>query len=150
MTGVVVDASVALAWCFPDEAGEYADAVLVALEGRRILVPAVWPLEITNAVIVAERRKRISLPEIRRFVELLEGLTIHEEVLPVAGSVSNILPLAREYGLSAYDTSYLEVAIRHGAPLATLDTGLAKASRKAGVELLPGPPPALKRYRPKL
>lgn len=149
MTGVVVDASVALAWCFPDEASEYADAVLVALEGRRILVPAVWPLEITNAVIVAERRKRISSSEIRRFIELLEGLTIHEEMLPVAESVSNILPLAREYGLSAYDTSYLEVAIRHGAPLATLDTGLAKASRKAGVELLAGPPPALKRYRPK-
>lgn len=149
MTGVVVDASVALAWCFPDEASEYADAVLVALGGRRILVPAVWPLEITNAVIVAERRKRISPSEIRRFIELLEGLTIHEEMLPVAGSVSNILPLAREYGLSAYDTSYLEVAIRHGAPLATLDTGLAKASRKAGVELLAGPPPALKRYRPK-
>lgn len=148
MTGVVVDASVTLAWCFPDEASEYADAVLVALEGQRILVPAVWPLEITNAVIVAERRKRISLPEVRRFVELLEGLTIHEDVLPVAGSVSNILPLAREYGLSAYDTSYLEVAIRHGAPLATLDTGLAKASRKAGVELLPGPPSTLKRFRP--
>lgn len=150
MTGVVVDASVALAWCFPDEASEYADAVLVALEGRRILVPAVWPLEITNAVIVAERRKRISLPEVRRFVELLEGLTIHEDMLPVAGSVSNILPLAREYGLSAYDTSYLEVAIRHGAPLATLDTGLAKAARKAGVELLLGLPSTLKRYRPKL
>lgn len=149
MTGVVVDASVALAWCFPDAASEYADAVLVALEGRRILVPAVWPLEITNAVIVAERRKRISPSEIRRFIELLEGLTIHEEMLPVAGSVSNILPLAREYGLSAYDTSYLEVAIRHGAPLATLDTALAKASRKAGVELLAGPPPVLKRYRPK-
>ncbi|MCZ7626503.1 MAG: VapC toxin family PIN domain ribonuclease [Candidatus Methylomirabilota bacterium] len=144
---IVVDASVALAWCFPDEASEYADAVLVALEGQRMLVPAVWPLEITNAVIVAERRKRISPSEIRRFVELLEGLTIHEDSLPVARSVSNILPLARQYGLSAYDTAYLDVAIRHGAPLATLDTGLAKASRKAGIELLPGPPPALKRYR---
>jgi len=149
LTAIVVDASVALAWCFPDEASEYADAVLVALEGRRILVPAVWPLELTNAVIVAERRKRISPPEIRRFVELLEGLTIDEDSLPVAGSVSNILPLAREYGLSAYDTAYLDVAIRYGAPLATLDAGLAKASRRAGIELLPGPIPALRRYRPR-
>ncbi len=147
MTEIVIDASVALAWCFPDEASNYADAVLVALEGRRMLVPAVWPLEITNAVIVAERRKRISPPEVRRFVELLEGLTIHEDSLPVVGSIRNILPLAREYGLSAYDTAYLDVAMRHRAPLATLDAGLAKASRKAGVELLPGPPPALKRYR---
>lgn len=146
MTGIVVDASVALAWCFPDEASEYAEAVLVALEGRSILIPPVWPLEITNAVVVAERRKRISPPEIRRFVELLEGLTIHEDSLPVAGSVSNILPLAREYGLSAYDASYLEVAIRNGAALATLDAGLEKAGRKAGVEILARPrPPELKR-----
>lgn len=146
MTGIVVDASVALAWCFPDEASEYAEAVLVALEGRSILVPSVWPLEITNAVVVAERRKRISPPEIRRFVELLEGLTIHEDSLPVAGSVSNILPLAREYGLSAYDASYLEVAVRNDAALATLDSGLEKAGRKAGVEIVRVPwPPKVKR-----
>jgi predicted nucleic acid-binding protein len=148
LTGIVVDASVALAWCFPDEASDYADTVLIALEGKRVLVPAVWLLEVTNAVVVAERRKRVSQPEIRRFVELLEGLTINEDSLPVAASVSNILPLAREYGLSAYDASYLEVAIRHGAPLATLDSGLEKAGRKAGVEILPGPrPPKPKRYR---
>ena len=62
-----MDASVALASCFPDEASEYAEAVLIALEGRSILVPAIWPPEITNAVVVAERRKRISPSEIRRF-----------------------------------------------------------------------------------
>jgi predicted nucleic acid-binding protein len=146
LTGIVVDASVALAWCFPDEASQYAETVLIALEGKRVLVPAVWPLEVTNALVVAERGKRVSQPEIRRFVELLEGLTIKEDSLPVAGSMSNILPLAREYGLSAYDASYLEVAIRHGAPLATLDSGLEKAGRKAGVEILPGPRrPKLKR-----
>lgn len=106
-----------------------------------------WPLEVTNAVVVAERRRRVHPPEVRRFIELLEGLTIREESLPVATSVSNILPLAREHGLSAYDASYLEVAIRHGAPLATLDSGLKKAGRNAGVEILPGPRrPKLKRY----
>lgn len=146
MTGIVVDASVALAWCFPDEASQYAEAVLIALEGRSIFVPAIWPLEITNAIVVAERRKRISLPEIRRFVELLEGLTINADSLPVARSVRNILPLAREYGLSTYDASYLEVAIRNGMALATLDAGLEKAGRKAGVEILASSrPPKLKR-----
>ncbi len=55
-----------LAWCFPDEASEYADGVLVALEGRAILVPALWSVEITNAVLMAERRKRVKQPEIRR------------------------------------------------------------------------------------
>jgi len=148
LSGIVVDASVALAWCFPDEASEYADTVLVALEGRPVLVPAVWALEVTNALVVAERRKRVSQPEVRRFVELLDGLTINEVSLAVAANVSNILPLAREYGLSAYDASYLGVAIRHGAPLATLDSGLEKAGRSAGVEILPGPRrPKLKRYR---
>ncbi len=105
MSGIVVDASVALAWFFPDGASEYADAVLDALEGHPALVPAVWALEVTNAVVVAERRRRISQPEIRRFIELLGGLTINEESLPVAEKVSNVLPLAREYDLSAYDAS---------------------------------------------
>jgi len=147
LTGIVVDASVALAWCFPDEASEYADAVLLALEGQSVLVPAVWPLEVANAVVVAERRKRITQPEVRRFVELLEGLMIHQDSLPVAGSVSNILPLAREYGLSAYDASYLEVAIRRNAPLATMDRELERAGRKAGVEVLEARRQKLKRYR---
>ena len=143
MSAIVVDASVALAWCFPDEASEYADAVLVALEGHPVLVPAIWALEVTNAVVVAERRKRIRRPEIRRFFELLSGLTIDQESLPVAANITYVLPLAREYGLSAYDASYLDVALRHGVPLATLDVGLEKAGRSAGVEILLGP------HRPK-
>ena len=144
----MVDASVALAWCFPDEASAYADSVLVALEGQRVLVPAVWPLEITNALAVAERRKRLSPPEIRRFVELLEGLTIEQDSIAVAESVSSILPLAMEHGLSAYDASYVELAIRHAAPLATLDVELENAARKAGVDIVSGPqPPKRKRHR---
>lgn len=75
MNGVVVDASVALAWCFPDEASEYADGVLVGLAGQTMLVPAVWGLEIANAVLTGERSKRIRQPEIRRFTALLEYLS---------------------------------------------------------------------------
>ena len=138
MTGIVIDASVALAWCFQDEASEYADGVLVALEGLAILVPALWSAEITNAVLMAERRKRVKQPEIRRFVELLDGLTVIMDSQSVAENVSNILPIAREYGLSAYDAAYLDVAVRHGVPLATLDSALQKAGRKAGIEILRG------------
>lgn len=123
MTGVVIDASVALAWCFPDEASNYADGVLVALEGQAILVPAVWGLEIANAVLAGERSKRLRQPEIRRFTTLLESLSIVQDVPPVGDQVSNVLPLAREYGLSAYDAAYLELSIRRGAPLATHLTG---------------------------
>jgi predicted nucleic acid-binding protein len=133
--GIVIDASVALAWCFPDEASDYADAVLVALEDRTVIVPAIWPAEITNALLVGERRKRIRQPEVRRFVELLKGLNILEDGQPFADTVSNILPLAREYDLSAYDAAYLDVAVRHGAPLATLDGALQKAGRAAGIKI---------------
>ena len=134
-TGIVIDASVALAWCFPDEASEYADGVLVALDGRTAMVPAVWPVEVANALLVGERRKRIRQPEARRFVELLKGLSILEDGQPFADTVSNILPLAREHDLSAYDAAYLDVAVRHGAPLATLDKALQKAGRAAGVKI---------------
>ena len=134
-TGIVIDASVALAWCFPDEASEYADGVLVALDGRTAMVPAIWSLEITNALLVGERRKRIRKPEVRRFIELLKGLSILEDGQPFADTVSNILPLAREHDLSAYDAAYLDVAVRHGAPLATLDKALQKAGRAAGLKI---------------
>lgn len=133
MTGVVVDRSVALAWCFPDESSDYADAVLVALEGRTILVPAIWGLEIANAVLAGERSKRLRQPEIRRFATLLGSLSLVQDTQPVCDHVSNVLPLAREYGLSAYGAAYLELSIRHGAPLATLDGKLRKAAQKAGI-----------------
>ncbi len=134
-TGIVIDASVALAWCFPDEASDYADDVLVALDGRTAMVPAIWPVEVANALLVGERRKRIRQPEVRRFIELLKGLSILEDGQPFADAVSNILPLAREYDLSAYDAAYLDVAVRRGAPLATLDAALQKAARAAGLKI---------------
>ena len=135
MTGVVIDASTALAWCFPDESSDYADSVLVALEGKTILVPAVWSLEIANAVLVGERKKRLRQPEILRFITLLESLSVLQDIQPVGDHVNNVLPLAREYSLSAYDAAYLELSIRNGAPLATLDDRLEKAAKQAGVAI---------------
>jgi predicted nucleic acid-binding protein len=135
VNGIVIDASVALAWCFPDEVSDYADGVLVALEDRTAMVPAIWSTEITNALLVGERRKRIRQPEVQRFVELLKGLSILEDGQPFADTVSYILPLAREHDLSAYDAAYLDVALRHGAPLATLDAALQSACRAAGIKI---------------
>ena len=125
----------ALAWCFPDEASEYADRVLVGLKGQTIVVPAVWGLEIAGAVLVGERRKRLKQPEILRFVSLLEGLSILQDAQAVTDNVSNVLPLARDYRLSVYDAAYLELAIRHNAPLATLDGELQKAAGRAGLRV---------------
>ena len=135
MSRVVVDASVALAWCFPGESSEKADAVLAKLKDQTILVPAVWVLEISNALLVGERQKRLRQPEISRFIGLLGGLSVLQDSQSVSESVVKILPLARDYGLSAYDAAYLELAIRHNAPMATLDGSLQKAARKAGVPI---------------
>lgn len=135
---VVLDASTALAWCFPDETSDRADAVLEALEGATVLVPAVWSLEIANAVLVGERQKRLRQPEILRFLTLLENLPMIEDTQTAAERVRNVLPIAREFGLSAYDAAYLELAARRGAALATLDAKLERAARRAGVAVFSG------------
>ena len=111
MSRVVVDASTTLAWCFPDETSNYADGVLVALEGKTMLVPAVW---------------------------MLESLTLLHDTRPIASCINDALPLARTHGLSAYDAVYLELSIRHKAPLATLDDKLRKAAKVAGVKIFEG------------
>jgi predicted nucleic acid-binding protein len=135
LSGIAIDASVALAWCFPDEASNYADSVLLAVENLTVIVPTIWAVEITNALLVGERRKRIRQPEIRRYVDLLKGLSIVEERQRFSETVSNVLPLAREYDLSAYDAAYLDVAVRHEIPLATLDGAMQKACTAAGIEI---------------
>lgn len=138
MSRVVVDASIALAWCFPDETSEYADRVLVALEDHTILVPAVWCLELANAILVGERKKRLNQPEIKSFTTLLENLSIVQDAQPVADDIRSVLPLARAHGLSAYDAAYLELSIRQGACLATLDRTLRNAAKASGIELFTG------------
>jgi predicted nucleic acid-binding protein len=140
LNGVVVDASIALAWCFPGETSDYADGVLVSLEGKTILVPAIWGLEIANAILVGERRKRLNQPEIRRFTTLLESLSLLQDVRPVAHYMNDVLPLARKHGLSAYDAAYLELSIHRGAPLATLDEKLKKAAKATGIKTFGGEP----------
>jgi predicted nucleic acid-binding protein len=134
----VLDASVALAWAFPDEGSEYADAVLVSLKGETILVPSLWAAEVTNVLAIGERRKRLREAEIRRFLALLEGLPILQDVQSPGDVVKAILPLAREYELSAYDAAYLELAVRKGAPVSTLDAGLRRAAREAGIPVFTG------------
>jgi predicted nucleic acid-binding protein len=132
---IVIDASVALAWCFPDEASDYADSVLFAVEDQSVIVPAIWALEVANALLVGERRKRIRQPEIRRFVELVNGLSVVEDRQLFSNTIGNLLPLAREYRLSAYDAAYLDVAARRDIPLATLDGALQKACIAAGIDI---------------
>lgn len=130
---LVLDCSVAMSWCFEEEAGDYADRVLDALEEGEAFVPSVWPLEVANVLVVAERRGRLKVGESARFLELLQSLPIFVEEVSLPRATGAVLSLARELDLSVYDASYLELAMRSGLALATHDQALAKAADAAGV-----------------
>lgn len=135
MSVVVVDASTALAWCFPDESSAVSEGLLVALRGQALIVPAIWPLEIANVVLIAERRGRLKSHQVQRFLELLAGLNISEQAHSVGDAVRNALPLAHKHNLTAYDAAYLDLAVRQAARLATLDGRLQRACVSAGIEI---------------
>lgn len=132
----VVDNSVVMAWCFEDEAAGYADAVLDRLTQGEALVPGIWPLEVANVLLVGERRGRLVAADSARFLRLLSALPIRvisEDFERITGAM---LSLARTRGLSSYDASYLDLAMREGLPLATLDEGMRRAAAECSVPLL--------------
>lgn len=132
----VLDASVALNWCLEDEKNVYAERVLDALGGDRALAPAIWCLEVANGIVQAERRGRISAADLGRITDLLLAFPINIEDAAIASALGVILDLARSQGLTSYDASYLDLAIREGLPLATQDENLARAAARVGVPLL--------------
>jgi predicted nucleic acid-binding protein len=133
--GFVLDCSVAMAWCFDDEATPLTNAVRDSLAIAGAVVPSMWPLEVTNATNVGERRKRLDEARSRRFITLLESLPIAVDDEASSHAFRDISHLARTYQLSAYDAAYLELAIRRGLPLACLDGKLKSAATAAGVPL---------------
>ncbi len=130
----VVDASVTMAWCFEDEATPATEAVLDRLRSERALVPAIWPLEVANVLLVAQRRGRVSEAQIGRFERLLTQLPI--DVDETSTDIASLVALGRTHQLSSYDASYLLLAERAGLPLATLDDRLTQAAARAGVPLM--------------
>ena len=129
----VVDTSVTLAWCFEDEAEAYAEAVLETLDICEAVVPAIWPLEVGNVLLVAERNKRLSKADVVRFLALLSNLPVIVEQETPERMLKEIVALAREQRLTTYDASYLDLAMRLGLPIATRDTTLSKAAKKCRV-----------------
>lgn len=130
-----LDASVALAWCFSDERSTYANSVLRSLATGRAVVPPLWPYEMANALLSAERRRRSTSDNTLVWLGFLQQLPITVDEKPVSRSSNSLLGLAREHDVSAYDAAYLELAFRLGLPLATLDRRLQKAARSAGIAL---------------
>jgi len=133
----VIDASVVLTWCFPDENAPLAQNVAGLLRrGDTAIAPPFWPHEVLNALLAGEKRKRISKALVRSFLDELATLPIVLEQFPAAFVFDRIQRLSREHGLTAYDAAYLDLAEDSGLALATLDEDLARACRKARVRLV--------------
>ncbi|MBI2435198.1 MAG: type II toxin-antitoxin system VapC family toxin [Candidatus Hydrogenedentes bacterium] len=131
----VLDNSVVMTWCFKDERDRYAASVLDSLENGEAIVPAIWPLEVGNVLLAAERRGRLFQTDSVRFLSMLSGLPILVEAEGAERMFREILALAREYQLTTYDASYLDLAMRLALPLATRDVALLKAAKKCRMRL---------------
>jgi predicted nucleic acid-binding protein len=130
---VVLDCSVALSWCFPDEKSTSGQKLLQALADKTVIVPSLWFLEVSNAMIVGERRGRLSRGEVAEALQLLSRLPLEVDDRAGFPLATDLLTISRAHGLSAYDAAYLELALRRSAKLATLDRRLQIAAKAVGV-----------------
>jgi predicted nucleic acid-binding protein len=134
----VLDNTVTMAWCFPDEATELTKALLNRLSNLTdsALVPALWLYEVLNVTELAVRKGRITEEKACVFLESLSDLPIEIENPSRTRMFASVRALAGQFKLTAYDASYLELAIRHGLPIASYDKPLSKAARTSGVGLV--------------
>ena len=135
MSGLVVDASVVLAWLYGELEKSRAGEVLDRLKEEGTLVPDLWHLEVRNSLLVAERRGRLSAGDVKERLDALKGLPIRtDEALDLEAAFD----LARAYGLTFYDAVYLELAKRENAEFATMDAelGRAAASERARLSVM--------------
>jgi predicted nucleic acid-binding protein len=133
--GLVLDSSIAIAWCLPDEQDAYSQSILDALATGHADVPYLWHLEVTNTLLVAERRKRCTQADTVQWMSFLAAMPIIVDEETKTHAFGDIASLARLHQLSAYDAAYLELAMRKILPLATLDDKLKAAAQAAGVTL---------------
>lgn len=135
LPSLVLDASVTLAWAFEDEDSAYTDFILESLAEVKAFVPSIWPLEVGNALLTAERRGRLNQAATVQFLALLFQLPIVVETERPERMLGETLALAREHHLSTYDATYLHLAMRCGFALASADELLRQAATRAGVPL---------------
>ena len=133
---LVIDASVTLAWIFADERTPQTTAIEEGVRTDGAVVPSLWALEVANILLQAEKRGRIGSADAAARLELLRALPIFVDSLSLDVAWRAVAPLARAEKLTAYDAAYLELAIRRGLPLATLDRELRIAAKRRGVVAL--------------
>jgi predicted nucleic acid-binding protein len=134
---LVLDASVALSWCFEDEATPVALAVLDDVAITETLAPSPWPVEIAHVLRQAERRGRVSRAKVADFTSQLAALPVRLIETSTGTVLRDVLEISWTHDLTPYDAIYVELALRTGARLATLDRTMARAARAAGVGVLP-------------
>jgi predicted nucleic acid-binding protein len=133
----VLDASIAVAWCFEDEADPELDALLDDLKTRGAVVPALWPFEVANVLLQAERRGRITMAAVDGRLAAVAALPITVDTAAWLRTGTAVLALTRLHGLTTHDAAYLELAMRQRLPLATKDKALRRACNAVGVVVLP-------------
>jgi predicted nucleic acid-binding protein len=133
---LIVDCSMAMAWCFADESTPETVRIQDRLAAEAALVPGHWFLEVANVLTMAEKRKRISSDDSQQFVQLLSLLDIQVDDETFRRAFEHILPLCRSHGLTSYDAAYLDLALRRKIPLASLDDALRQAATSLGLEVL--------------
>ena len=138
MPAVVLDSSMTLAWFLPDEEATAPKALLDLVSADGALVPTLWPVEVGNAFLVAQRARRVTAATRIKALQQIALLPIEIDAETAARAWSASFALGEQYRLTLYDAVYLELAIRRDLPLASFDGPLCKAARAAGVEVFGG------------
>lgn len=132
----VADASVAIAWVHPAQATPETDAMLDRLAaGDSLVVPALWPLEVANALTVLRRRRKLTPDEARTAIEIIRELPTVIDHEAAALAFTRLVDLASEHQLSVYDATYIELARRRQLPLASNDDQMKQAAIRSGLGL---------------
>lgn len=137
---LVIDASMALAWIFQrnNKEAKLAEYALLSIANVNAIVPSLWHTEIANALLVGERRQIITEAQIIDYLNRLSHLPIETDSSAPSSSRDRMMALAREHALTAYDATYLELALRNNAELATFDHKLIEAMNRAGGKIFSG------------
>lgn len=133
----IIDASVALGWCFSDEATPTTRRLLKQLDKETAHVPVLWFLEVGNVLLTAIRKKRLTQADATKFLSLINSLKIEVDLDAATNGAHDIFLLAQAENLTTYDAAYLSLAMRLGLPLATRDKALIVSAKRVGVDLIP-------------
>ena len=133
---LVIDASIALAWCLPGEATARTEALLDRVADSDAVASAIWPIEVANILLMSERSGRITEAATLASVQFLRDLPISVDLDVLSAAFTSVLALARNQDLTVYDATYLELALRRRLPLATDAGPLRTAAERVGVEVL--------------